>query len=916
MAEILSWDMVNNSRFTYEFDSNPIEKYVYKIDKIPDFSSERFLYLGKETEARIPVVLRRQLDMLRGFQNLGSHVGISFRIVKDQELTIYIVFRQKKTDDDNNKFDSKIQNYLISNLYSFEKIDTDPTEDIEWANEVCEIVKEESLEDGTKYPFEGMEQQKFYVPYMWTPVDNNMDSICSMLMSYNGKAIIDITIVPTELLDKERSWIDENLRQIRDSYNGEKLKDKDGKTLWQGEGIPSLKTPLENFEKILKQYDTSRVCLSSIRIFCENEVKTLGDAFLNYCVKNTGILTSYYKGFPAFEYLKECYKNVDISVKTNSLFWNRNQDSVPFTAQRMNRLVCVEEIAYFFRLPIPRTDFIPGFKLDTGLKDFSGKKHSKGNINLGYYLDETNEAPVLFDKQQFAKHGLIVGVPGSGKTTAMFNLLYQFWVAPEDQRIPFIVLEPAKTEYRALKSLPEFANDLMIFTLGDEGVSPFRFNPLEVLPGIKIESHISKLLACFIGAFNLDDPLPILLEQAIRKTYLEKGWYDDSKGGDEGLETPTITDLYRNAEDIASNAGYSGDTKNNIKSALLERLNSLRRGSKGRMLDTPHSIPMEDMMNKPLILELDCLNGDEKALLMMFLLNYVYEYCKIRRISGSPLKHMLVVEEAHNLIGSQGPKSDFRASPKEKTIELFTNMLAEMRALGQGILIADQLPTAIAPQAVKQTNVKILMRETSKDDREEIGNTMDLNEDQMHRVVNFKTGHAYLYHEGENRVRLLRMINFKGEHQIEESITDDIVKAMMEYYENDHPELYYPFAQCKGCCKKCNRRARNQAEAFVKELFKTGEYPYVYVFGSFDSSVKDVPIMSVVAEAVSTKYIELRERYGETSPEFAPCVYIQVVNTIHTIVNSRLNNSNLVEEDTHWIEFYKNRLAKEIRKYE
>lgn len=154
-------------------------------------------------------------------------------------------------------------------------------------------------------------------------------------------------------------------------------------------------------------------------------------------------------------------------------------------------------------------------------------------------------------------------------------------MSQQNRKYPFIVLEPAKTEYRALKLLPALKDDLLVFTLGDESVSPFRFNPMEVLPGIKIENHISRLQACFVGAFNLFDPLPIFLEQAIRRTYLEKGWYDDSCGGEEGLETPTLTDLCRNAEYIVEHSGFDVKMKSDFKASLLERLNSLRRGSKG-----------------------------------------------------------------------------------------------------------------------------------------------------------------------------------------------------------------------------------------------------------------------------------------------------------------------------------------------
>ena len=325
--------------------------------------------------------------------------------------------------------------------------------------------------------------------------------------------------------------------------------------------------------------------------------------------------------------------------------------------------------------------------------------------------------------------------------------------------------------------------------------------------------------------------------------------------------------------------------RSDFQASLLERLNSLRRGSKGRMLDTRQSIPIEDLMNRPIVLELDSLNGDEKSLIMMFLLSFVYEYCKVHRKSGSPLKHMLLVEEAHNLIGAS-VGSEFRASPKAQTLELFVNMLAEMRALGQGILIADQLPTAIAPQAVKQTNVKVLMRITAKDDREEIGNTMDLNDEQMHQVVNFKTGHAYLYHEGEDRVRAIRMLNFKEEHTVEEPPSDDELRLVMSVYEQKHPELYLPFPECSSTCEFCNRRVRNQAESFLQNTLLNniaGEDIYNQVFpGSASADVemfrKTLGICGIMRLLTEKEAARLQNRYGDVGEVFGTCVYIHMKN--------------------------------------
>ena len=228
-----------------------------------------------------------------------------------------------------------------------------------------------------------------------------------------------------------------------------------------------------------KQYEVSRLFMSSIRVFAEANSTALAAMLLNNSTKSVGQRYSARKGFQAFNQLEAAYKSCDITA-SHTRYWNQSRD-LPMRAQRLNRLVSVEEISNFFRIPIPNTDFFPGFSIDKG---FGSKTKSKGGkqIRLGSYLDDTiqQDSDALFDVQQLAKHGLIVGVPGSGKTTAMFNILYQLWNG--EHKIPFIILEPAKTEYRALKTLPEFAEDLLVFTLGDESVSPFRFNPMEVLP--------------------------------------------------------------------------------------------------------------------------------------------------------------------------------------------------------------------------------------------------------------------------------------------------------------------------------------------------------------------------------------------------------------------------------------------------
>lgn len=899
MASISTWDLneinANDCRWVVNNYNGSAKYLAFKLTALPNFSDPRFEYLGKEKDSRPTEVAKKQIQALRQLNSYGETWTYSLRITKDKNLTLYLIFRLVEDIGSTEKLEltggeaHAIRNSLPSE-YTFEELkfeDLSEVTDLSWANESASLFKEEQYPESAEFP-EGIPRIKFYVPFQWTPTENTMKIICESLMNHKGKACIDVTLSPTRCTSEEIGWMNQNAKQLREHMNGFSIRDEDGRKVLDLEKRPVLKTPLDNLEKEMKQYETSPVFLSSINVFAESDAEFLAKALMANSVRNRGQVKTCKKDSAEFSYLTKCFEDVDNPLSICSDNWdnyNVSENEIQWRAQRFHKLVSVEEAANFFRFPIPKTSGFPGFLLDTGLGTSQTEKANRSTINVGTYLDETGMSgtPAKFDSQQFAKHGLMVGVPGSGKTTAMFNILYQFWAVPEEERIPFIVLEPAKTEYRALKTLPEFEKDMLVFTLGDEDTSPFRFNPMEVLPGIKLENHISKLQACFVGAFDLFDPLPIFLEQAIRRTYLEKGWYDDSKGGEPGLETPTLADLSRNADYIVEHSGFDPKMKSDFKASLLERLNSLRRGAKGRMLDCKHSIPMEDLMNKPVVLELDNLNGDEKSLMMMFLLSYVYEYCKAERESGSDLSHMLIVEEAHNLISSQGGDTS-RANPKAQTIELFVNMLAEMRALGQGILIADQLPTAIAPQAVKQTNVKMLMRVTAKDDREEIGNTMDLNEEQMHQVVNFKTGHAYLYHEGEDRVRMIRMPNFKDNHKTQVPPNDKKLRERMDDYELNHPELYLPFPECSRVCEKCNRRLRNQVESFVETTI-TGKHSDVYRTVSLERFKETQTFCGVCLLAAMQESKRIIQRYGDLDDAFGHCVYVHLLNKAENQMN-------------------------------
>lgn len=508
----------------------------------------------------------------------------------------------------------------------------------------------------------------------------------------------------------------------------------------------------------------------------------------------------------------------------------------PETLRRLHRMIDVKEASSFFRLPIPGRDGCPGIPLDAGFTERPARQTpARMGLTIGNYVEgnrkSQNEA--VFGTADMAKHCLIVGTPGSGKTTLCFSLLKQLW---EDHQVPFIVLEPAKTEYRALKELPCFRDDLLIFTVGSETISPFRFNPFEIPDRVSVSEHISTLNSCFAGAFSLWDPLPMILDQSIREIYADRGWYESDFGGDDpALTPPVMEELLNKAIAVAQSKSYRGEFAGNLRGAIETRIGSLVRGLKGRCFNTRRSVPLQLLMEKPIILELDALNPDEKALVMMFMLTLVREYAKAtasqRRLLGRKLNHVVLIEEAHNVVGRGDWRSGGdKANPKEITIQFFTNMLAEMRALGEGIIVADQLPTAIAPEAIKTTNIKVMHRLVATDDRQELGQAMVLDAGQFQQAAVLPVGQSFVFKEGDARSGLVVEPNFKQQcedngYQVEIPPDNATVREWMNIFRQQEEvrEVYMPYAGCADVCQMCNARVREQNERLADHKWATIE---------------------------------------------------------------------------------------------
>lgn len=857
-AKIGVW---GGARFPGETGIEAVQGYVafsvFEVPSVPDFSSSRFPHLTQLDEAqRIRLVGERQNRFLAALQALGPSHAVSLRYYcgpvfeGEPRVRLFLVgrsfgFTEAEAQENRELFRDTVQRNFPSEHYRLAEILSAAESqvlnqvcDLEGVASIVEILKMEQVipswheRDRCGFSF-------FYLLSSFAAADNSMIEFCRSLTSAvsGGAVMADICLLPTSPLTEVERGEAKNWTVICERWGREQRLEVGGGLYSEPTKVeiaadPHAKDAERSYQEVLKRYGSGeRLFLYAFRVlsWAQNPPENIASSLVA-CALTPGAehrTRTITQADPVFQ---KAWNAARLCYVTPAVCYDKvwSNPEAPETLRRVHRLLDIDEAAGFFRLPIAGRSGCPGMPLDTGLAQHSASRALTETLSVGSVVDGSRitSEQVGIPIGDLRKSALIVGMPGAGKTTLCYSLLTQLWERPASERIPFIVIEPAKTEYRALLELPSFRDDLWVFSVGKERVSPFRFNPFDVPNGVDVSDHISALKTCFEGAFSLWDPLPQILEEAIGDIYAERGWSEYGVGGeDPNLEPPTMADLYFRALAIAKRTSYKGETAGNIRGALEARLGSLLRGPKGRCLNTRRSIPADMLMSRPIVLELDGLNGEEKALMMMFLLTLVREYAKATRKSGAPLTHVLLVEEAHNVIGRSDASGggDSRANPKEVAIRFFTDMLAEMRALGEGIIIADQLPTAIAPQAIKNTNIKVMHRLVAADDREELGRAMVLDAGQTEQAAMLPAGQSLVHMEGWARSRLVKEVNFKGERGLEEPPDDSVVTEFMAAVRalDELRDVYLPYAGCKDTCPTCDPRIREGNERRVQRVLQT-----------------------------------------------------------------------------------------------
>ena len=367
----------------------------------------------------------------------------------------------------------------------------------------------------------------------------------------------------------------------------------------------------------------------------------------------------------------------------------------------------------------------------------SDRPEDRITIGKIFDLGQITNKKVELDNRSLNMHTFITGSTGSGKSNAVYQMLTEL----RQDDIPFLVIEPAKGEYKdVFGSLP----DVRVFSTNPNIAQLINLNPFMFPDSIHVLEHVDGLVEIFSVCWPMYDAMPAFFKDAILRSYESIGWDLGSSTfeGDE-VEYPDFEILTEQLDELITKSAYASDIKSNYRGALLTRVKSLTVGL-NKSIFTAEQTPYEQLFDSNCILDISRVKSTEtKALIMGMMVYMLNEYRMDQKNENNVgLRHVTVLEEAHNLLkNTRGGESELVG----KSIEMLTNTIAEIRTYGDGFIIVDQSPSSVDIAAIKNTNTKIVLRTPEAGDREAVGRSMGLTDDQVNEIAKLPSGVAVVY---------------------------------------------------------------------------------------------------------------------------------------------------------------------------
>ena len=430
---------------------------------------------------------------------------------------------------------------------------------------------------------------------------------------------------------------------------------------------------------------------------------------------------------------------------SHPVFWNNLTVNGENIKVENSSLLSSKELAILLSLPHKS---VPGFPVVEHVSLAKEVIHNneglmKREVSLGCIFDlgkAYTENRVKLDVKSLTQHVFVTGSTGCGKSETIYKLINE----TKQVGTKFLVIEPAKGEYKNV------FGDVNVFGTNPLIMPLLRINPFSFPTGVHVLEHIDRLTEIFNVCWPMYSAMPAVLKKAMLDAYESCGWdlrlsvNRLSRGED---VYPSFLDLFLSLEKVITESAYSEEVKSNYSGALLTRVESLTNGLNGEIFSVNELSNMV-LFDENCIIDLSRVGSQEtKSLIMGILIMRLSEY----RMTGantpnSALKHLTVLEEAHNILKRVSTEQSQEGSNMAgKSVEMITNAIAEMRTYGEGFVIVDQSPTSVDKAAIKNTNTKIVMRLPDEDDRKVSGKAAGMNDKQIDEIAKLPTGVAVVY---------------------------------------------------------------------------------------------------------------------------------------------------------------------------
>ena len=420
--------------------------------------------------------------------------------------------------------------------------------------------------------------------------------------------------------------------------------------------------------------------------------------------------------------------------------WENAPDSLLYTPAT---LVSGRELPMHLGLPTRSVHGLPIIEhaeFGRNVPDEAMPDEDKMNLGKIYHMGKEEAAGLILNRQAMASHTFITGSTGTGKSNAVYHLLDEI---TKNGQTTFLVVEPAKGEYKNV-----FGNctDVQVFGTNPRETPLLRMNPFAFPENIHILEHIDRLVEIFNACWPMYAAMPAVLKDAIERSYQKVGWDLRNSESEKGI-FPTFFDLLDILPGVIEESHYSKDTQSDYVGALCTRVKSLTNGIYGSVLCAEDALTDEALFDRNVIVDLSRVGSMEtKSLLMGILVMKLQEYRMCSSGMNSRLRHVTVLEEAHNLLRkTSAEQSQEGANLQGKSVEMLANAIAEMRTYGEGFIIADQAPGLLDMSVIRNTNTKIILRLPDEEDRKLVGKSAALKEAQIDELSKLPLGVAAVY---------------------------------------------------------------------------------------------------------------------------------------------------------------------------